>query len=110
LNKGTAFEYRIIKIYEKKGWNVMRSAGSHGIADLLAYKEGHRDHLIQCKNVRKQREWKREKDELIEYCKRVDKVPIWAWNHFGERRGRGKTIIKELSVTNKSAAFLNSLN
>lgn len=36
--------------YEKRGWFVMRSAGSHGMADLIAINPNTKIiHLIQCK-------------------------------------------------------------
>jgi Holliday junction resolvase len=34
--KGRAFEYKIKKKYEDKGYLVFRSAGSHSVADLIA--------------------------------------------------------------------------
>jgi len=34
--KGRAKEYRLKKKYEEKGYIVMRTAGSHGFADLIA--------------------------------------------------------------------------
>lgn len=36
--RGRSFEYRVKKHYERKGYFVMRSAGSHGPADLIALK------------------------------------------------------------------------
>lgn len=35
-NKGRAYEYKIKKRYEKLGYTVFRSAGSHSPADLVA--------------------------------------------------------------------------
>ncbi len=34
--KGRAKEYRLKKKYEKMGYTVLRTAGSHGFADLIA--------------------------------------------------------------------------
>jgi Holliday junction resolvase len=96
MPRDSGFEYRVIKKYEKMGWQCMRSAGSHGIADIIAYKKGEKDHLIQCKNVRAKRLWKREKLELILHCETHDKVPIWAWNARLPNRKYGKTIIVDL--------------
>jgi Holliday junction resolvase len=96
MTRDSGFEYRVVDKYQKMGWQVIRSAGSHGIADLIAYKSGEKDHLIQCKNVKSKRIWKREKIELIEHCKIHDKVPIWAWNYFSPQRKNGKTIIVDL--------------
>ena len=44
---GRAFEYRCKKHFEKQGYWVMRSSGSHGQADLLAIGRGE-ILLIQC--------------------------------------------------------------
>ena len=43
---GRAYEYRVKAKLEKEGWNVTRSAGSHGDFDLIAihipfYDDGH---------------------------------------------------------------------
>ena len=38
---GTSFEYRVMHYFEDLGWWVFRSAGSHSVADLIAFKEGH---------------------------------------------------------------------
>lgn len=35
-SRGAAFERRVKKILEGKGWYVTRAAGSHGCADLIA--------------------------------------------------------------------------
>ena len=74
----------------------MRSAGSKGIADLIAYKTGSQDRLIQCKDQRAKRLWMKEKLEFAEHCKSVNKVPIWAWNSHIKGRKNGKTIILDL--------------
>ena len=60
--KGRAFEYRVKHYLEKHGSFVVRSASSHGPADLVAMKGG-KVLLVQCKmrgNLSKV-----EKDELI---------------------------------------------
>lgn len=47
-NRGRANEYKAMRILEKAGYNVFRSAGSHGVFDIIAYNSnGLR--LIQCK-------------------------------------------------------------
>ena len=45
---GRCFEYRIKKYLESKGWLAFRTAGSHGVADIIALKEGV-TLLVQCK-------------------------------------------------------------
>jgi len=49
--RGYAFELRVRKFLESIGFFVIRSAGSHGVADLLAFKRGEskRPLMIQCK-------------------------------------------------------------
>lgn len=37
---GANFERRVIKDLEAKGWWCFRSAGSHGVADVIAFKAG----------------------------------------------------------------------
>lgn len=49
--KGRKKEYRIKKEYEKAGWIVLRTAGSHGFADLVAiHIENRTIRFIQCKS------------------------------------------------------------
>lgn len=47
--KGRAYEYKIATIFRRKGYYVIRAAGSHGSADLVAVKKGQRAIFIQCK-------------------------------------------------------------
>lgn len=48
--RGRSFEYRVKNYYEKHGWFVIRSAGSKGIADLVAISPGGSEiHFVQCK-------------------------------------------------------------
>jgi len=55
--KGRAFEYKTKKEYEKKGYLVFRTAGSHSVADLIAVPPISWTHewnpiLIQCKTTK----------------------------------------------------------
>lgn len=36
---GRRFEYKVKHLYEQKGWVVLRTAGSHGFADLVCLKK-----------------------------------------------------------------------
>lgn len=45
---GRNFEYRVQRILEKGGWLVLRSAGSHGVFDLIAV-NGYITVGVQCK-------------------------------------------------------------
>jgi len=46
---GARFERKVKKWLESQGWWVIRSAGSKGPVDLVAYKEGPKLLFIQCK-------------------------------------------------------------
>lgn len=54
-NRGRAFEYRVKKYLEDRGWTVFRTAGSHSKADLVCIKNSvvepyyNQAHLVQCK-------------------------------------------------------------
>lgn len=47
--KGRAFEYKRKKAWERDGYIVLRTSGSHGFADLIAVKPGYPPVFIQCK-------------------------------------------------------------
>lgn len=52
---GRRFEYKVKKLYEKAGYTVLRTSGSHGFADLVAVRKGTTPFnriiiFIQCKN------------------------------------------------------------
>jgi Holliday junction resolvase len=47
--RGVHFENRVRRDFESRGWWVIRAAGSHGPADLVALKVGEPPLLIQCK-------------------------------------------------------------
>ena len=80
---GRALEYRVKHQLEADGWFVIRSAGSHSIADLVAFKMGKPTLFIQCKtNGRVPQE---EKDELVKVSKSVGAIPVLAANHKGLR-------------------------
>jgi len=53
---GRAFEYSTKKVYEAKGYTVLRTAGSHGEYDLVAYRPWTPVLMIQCKRVATQAE------------------------------------------------------
>jgi Holliday junction resolvase len=48
--RGRQFEYRVRDKYAKKGWFTIRSAGSKGVADIVAIHPAGIIHFIQCKN------------------------------------------------------------
>ena len=72
---GRALEYRVKKWLEADNWFVVRSSGSHGIADLVSIKKG-KVCLIQCKtnghiSVEERR-------ELIKVAKSIGAIPMLA--------------------------------
>lgn len=50
--KGRAFEYARMKVWRGRGYGVVRTAGSHGPFDLIAFMNGRVVELIQCKTVK----------------------------------------------------------
>ena len=49
-SKGRKKEYEIMHQLEREGWTVLRTAGSHGFADLIAINKKERKiRFIQCK-------------------------------------------------------------
>jgi len=48
--KGRRFEYQVVKEYEADGWVAMRTAGSHGFADVIAINPADQTvDFVQCK-------------------------------------------------------------
>ena len=47
--RGRAFEYKRMKEWREWGYTCMRTAGSHGFADIIAVKAGRPVEFIQCK-------------------------------------------------------------
>ena len=87
--KGRSFEYRVRGFYESHGWFVIRSAGSKGIADLIAIAPRLRQvHFIQCKVNGKLT--RTEKELLLELAERYGGIPVLA-----KREGR-KLVLLDL--------------
>lgn len=75
--RGATFEYRCKAYLEKHGFFVIRSGGSHGIADLVAIRMGE-VLMIQCKANNKAlppQEW----NDLYREARRVGATPIHAY-------------------------------
>lgn len=99
-SRGRNFEYEVMKLCEKAGYTVFRTAGSHGIADVIAIRKiDYGDSkivtevlLIQCKygNVISKKE--REALFAIDLGVQVDCIvawrkprhPIMFYNEYGE--------------------------
>jgi Holliday junction resolvase len=50
VSRGIRRERQVKKMLENEGWLVTRAAGSLGIADLVALKDGERTRLIEVKS------------------------------------------------------------
>lgn len=72
---GRAFEYRVRDFFSRRGYYVTRSAGSHGIGDLICLKKGH-ILMIQCKL--KGQISAEEKESLSHIADKVGAEPIIA--------------------------------
>ena len=61
---GRAKEYKVMKFLDKQGYTTLRTAGSHGDWDVLAYKEGDCVEVVQ---VKYNKEGMPTKNELIRF-------------------------------------------
>jgi Holliday junction resolvase len=74
--RGADFERKVKKHLELHAWSVTRSAGSHGLADLVAVAPGPTVAYIQCKRDAKLSN--QERSDLVLHCMAFDCVPILA--------------------------------
>lgn len=56
---GRRLEYDLMRLYEERGFSTLRTAGSHGAFDVIAYDEKRKPVFIQCKRVANQATAKR---------------------------------------------------
>lgn len=56
---GRALEYKVVKEWKAKDYHVVRSAGSHGLYDVYAWRPDRPSEFIQCKRVMKRAEGER---------------------------------------------------
>ena len=87
---GRDLEYAAAKNLEENGYLVIRAAGSHGLADLIAFKPGELL-IVQCKTDGKMTAAQR--GELSELARMVPASPgavalIARWEATGPRGGR----------------------
>jgi Holliday junction resolvase len=79
--RGRAFEYRVKRKLERDGYYVVRSSGSHTVADLVAVRKNLNIpfmadvFFVQCFRRRKSR---KELDRLIEVCEKYNAIPCIA--------------------------------
>ena len=75
--RGRAFEYRVKKFYESKGFFVVRSAGSHSPVDLIAFHYAG-VWFIQCKLTGKFS--RKDSEELCSLARKYHAIPVLATN------------------------------
>ena len=89
-SRGANFERAVKELFEGMGWPlVIRSAGSHGVADLVALRRGSRTQLISCRIHGKLGPLERE--SLCEAAKAAGAIPMMA-----HRPARGRIVISEV--------------
>ena len=74
---GARFEYKTATYFRRHGYFVIRAAGSHGPADLVAVKKGYATLLIQCKRGQEDVVMD-ERNHLYEAAQQAGAVPITA--------------------------------
>jgi len=86
-DRGRVLEYRTIKNFEDMGCTAIRSAGSHGLADVIAF------WLVQIKSGSA-----RMSPAEIEAFKEMDAPPnaIKQIHQYAKRKGRWDLIVKDL--------------
>jgi len=85
--RGAAFERRVFKWYESQCFDAIRSAGSHGVVDVLAVLNG----MWIPNTLRLSNYWSPvEREEFEAYCKRNKCIGRFVW------RDKGKIQFKEV--------------
>jgi Holliday junction resolvase len=99
---GRKFEYDVRDFLKKKyGYTVVRAAGSHGLADLIAWK-GNDVLLIQCKKEKKKASYKEELEAL-----RSLQVPRgWVKQLWVKRDREGVSVLDIGHFPNQDTVFL----
>lgn len=70
---GRRFEYETKHLMERQGYTTLRTAGSHGFADIIAFNQEHIK-FIQCKCVKNAE--KQTKSILKEYANGLKSIQI----------------------------------
>ena len=86
-SKGAKFERDVVKKFESTGSYCIRSAGSKGIVDVVAFKrfsDKTYTYLIQCKygNARMSKE---DKEKLLNLAYELDCIPLYIYRRKNER-------------------------
>ena len=82
---GTRYERKAMEKLEEAGYETMRTAGSHGIFDILAV--GPSVRLIQHKSFEEGNDWQREYEEAVEKIRPLKKLDgvtyeVWVWKKY----------------------------
>jgi len=108
---GRAIEYEVFNTFERLGFFVMRSAGSHGKVDVYVASPEF-ELFIQCKKDKKAFS-KKEREEFIELAHRLNKIPVLAYRDRGiwlEFLDKNRTIeLRNLSLNILSSLIRNEV-
>lgn len=63
-NSGRAFEYAVMRYFERQGFTVFRCAGSHSAVDVIVTGGVDTNILVQCKKERKRGSYKEDEESL----------------------------------------------
>ena len=79
---GRRYEYKAIEVLEGAGYEATRTAGSHGIFDVIAC--GPNVRLIQIKSFEKGNSWQSDYKEAKESIEEMKELPgvsyeVWIW-------------------------------
>lgn len=91
--KGYMFERKLLKLLEKEGGDCIRSAGSHGAVDVIAFYDKKPAHCFQCQLDAYFPPAKIE--ALKDFCRRHGLNGWLAWNEKGKVKMK---VIYETSV------------
>ena len=82
--RGVRYERELLHILDKKGFAVIRAAGSGGnvsVPDIIGIRKG-QVIAFECKAWEKEPYIKKEKiDDFIKWCKKADAFGFIAWRH-----------------------------
>lgn len=98
--RGRAFEYRVKNYLESHGYTVFRTAGSHSIADLIAFKATLDPLFVQCKTGSARLNGQ-ERKELISVSVSLSAIPILA-----TKNNKGRIELYCLGLVGDDSEFL----
>lgn len=101
--RGDYFERQAKSALVSHGWWVIRSAGSYGVADLVALRRDHKPLALSCKLDGKLRP--AERDELLMVGRMAGVVPVIA-----SRRIRGHVLLEMLDQDGHTRHWIDELH